>query len=259
MSGDPDETAMLNFEELHWRRIGTRLMSDFRVTAVCAKALSLLGRSPGKILDLGCGAGPFTWYALQNGLDVVEIDNSPHQIEQAHRIFAETEELLRRLRCGNVRDLAQAGEAFHSVVMLDVLEHVEDRVGFLRLARDVVDPAGQMVVCVPANPLFYDTRDRLSGHFLRYDPKTLADEAAAAGFAIKSMSYWNFLGWLHRKITRTASGDSEFAEYAFRYRDDVLARSINWLLRYYFLLLENHLSPPVGMSLFAVLTPLTER
>ncbi len=259
MNDDPGQSITLNFEELHWRRLGTRLMSDFRVAAVCAKALSLLGPSPGRILDLGCGVGPFTRYAMLRGLDVVGLDSSPHQIEQARRIFCETEDLPARLRCGDVRDLVEAGETFHSIVMLDVLEHVEDRIGILRLARQLLDVGGQLVLCVPANPQFYDERDRLSGHFLRYDPPTLASEAGRAGFTTRAIAYWNFLGWVHRKVSAAAVNtkpeDARFEDYGFRYSDGLLARSTNWLLRNYFLLLENHLRFPVGMSLFAILVP----
>jgi hypothetical protein len=60
MNCDPSQSHTLNFEERHWRRLGTRVMDDFRVAAVVAKAVTLLGRSPGRVLDLGCGVGPFT-------------------------------------------------------------------------------------------------------------------------------------------------------------------------------------------------------
>jgi 2-polyprenyl-3-methyl-5-hydroxy-6-metoxy-1,4-benzoquinol methylase len=258
MSDDLDQSVTLNFEERHWRRLGPRLMGDFRVVAVCAKALALLGSSPGRTLDLGCGVGPFTRYARLRGLDVIGLDNSPYQIDQAGRIFYEIEDMRERLRCGDVRDLVEAGETFHSIVLLDVLEHVEDRIGFLRLVRKLLDADGQLVLCVPANPQFYDERDRLSGHFLRYDPSTLASEAERAGFAARAIAYWNLLGWLHRKgsamvSVNTKAENGRFEDYEFRYGDGLFARSTNWFLRNYFLLLENHLRSPAGMSLFAVL------
>jgi len=258
MSDDLDQSVALSFEERHWRGLGPKLMGDFRVAAVCAKALALLGPTPGRTLDLGCGVGPFTRYARLRGLDVIGLDSSPHQIEQARSIFCEIEDMRERLRCGDVRDLVEAGETFHSIVMLDVLEHVEDRIGFLRLARKLLDADGQLVLCVPANPQFYDERDRLSGHFLRYDPATLASEAGRAGFTARSIDYWNLLGWLHRKAgamvsVNTKAEHTQFEDYGFRYSDGLLARSTNWFLRNYFLLLENYLRFPAGMSLFAIL------
>jgi hypothetical protein len=36
MSCNPGQSNALNFEERHWRRLGTRLMDDFRVAAVVA-------------------------------------------------------------------------------------------------------------------------------------------------------------------------------------------------------------------------------
>jgi hypothetical protein len=139
--------------------------------------------------------------------------------------------------------------------MLDVLEHVKDRIGFLRLVREIIDPAGRVVVCVTPIPHFFDDRDRQSGHFLRYDRDTLAAEAALGGFAVESIRCWNFLGWLHRRLTDAGSAEGNSEAYGFRYRDGVLARGLKALLRYYFLLVENHLPLPIGMSLFAVFVP----
>jgi SAM-dependent methyltransferase len=194
---------------------------------------------------------------MLKGVDVLGIDPSPRQIEQAHRICAGLEGAGRRLRCCDLADLAKEGERFHSVVMLDALEHVKDRVGLLQLVREVMDPAGRLVVCVPAIPRFFDDRDRASGHYLGYDCDALAAEAALGGFAVESTRYWNFLGWLHRHLTGAAPAEGEFEAYGFRYRDGVLARGVNALLRYYFLLVENHLPVPIGMSLFAVFVPAT--
>ena len=255
MNRDLAQSDALNFEERHWRRLGARVMDDFRVAAVVAKAAELLGPSPGRVLDLGCGIGPFTIYAAKKGIDVLGVDTSPHQIEEAQRIFAGIETAAGRLRCCDLADLAKTGEKFHSVVLLDVLEHVKDRASFLNLVREILDPDGRMVVCVPAIPNFFDDRDREFGHYLRYDRETLVAEAAIGGFAIDRIHYWNFLGWLHRRITGTNSAGGEFQAYDFRYDGGQLARGLNALLRHYFFLVENHVPLPVGLSLFAVFVP----
>ncbi len=55
--------------------------------------------------------------------------------------------------------------------MLDVIEHVEDDVGFV---RDVVDgslaPGGWVLVSVPAYQSLFSSHDRALKHFRRYAP-----------------------------------------------------------------------------------------
>jgi hypothetical protein len=51
----------------------------------------------------------------------------------------------------------------------------------------------------------------------------------------------------------TKAENARFEDCGFRYSDGLLARSTNWFLRNYFLLLENYIRFPAGMSHFAIL------
>ncbi len=243
--------ASLSFEELHWVRLGREAVNDFRVRALNAMILRLLADPPGDILDLGCGAGLFCLEAAKRSLNVFGIDISESQIGLAQDIFTANSLSAERMRCCTLEQLVAEGRRFDQCVALDVIEHVEDRPALLRTVREAVRPGGQLIVCVPAGPTFYDRRDELSGHYLRYDPVTLRAELESSGWTVKDLRYWNWLGWLSRKVWELGPRRDEFPNYEFRYSTSFSKRIVTQLMVTYFTLFENFLHPPVGMSLIA--------
>jgi SAM-dependent methyltransferase len=246
----PDESA-LSFEERHWARIGTRAVDDFRVRALNRRILGLLARPVGSVLDIGCGSGVFSLEALQHSVDVMGIDISASQISVAREIFSAHSLSPDRLRCCSIQQIVSEGRRFNYCVALDVLEHIEDRQEFLHRVGDALLPGGQLVACVPAVPKFFDHRDELSGHYLRYTPEILRAELEAAGLFVKEIFYWNWLGWFIRTLEQPFRRGDEYDSYDFRYSEGRLQRLLNRALLTYFLAIENNLRPPIGMSLIA--------
>ncbi len=66
-----------------------------------------------------------------------------------------------------------ADASFDSVVYVDVLEHIEDDRGELRLAAERLRPGGRIVVLSPAFPFLYSEFDRAIGHYRRYTRRML--------------------------------------------------------------------------------------
>jgi hypothetical protein len=75
--------------------------------------------------------------------------------------------------------------AFGGILMLDVVEHVEDDVAFV---RDVVDqslaPGGWVLVSVPAYQSLFCEHDRVLKHFRRYSPGEIRTVLESAGLAV---------------------------------------------------------------------------
>jgi hypothetical protein len=75
--------------------------------------------------------------------------------------------------------------AFGGILMLDVIEHVEDDVAFV---RDVVDdslaPGGWVLVSVPAYQSLFCAHDRALKHFRRYSPGAIRTVLESAGLAM---------------------------------------------------------------------------
>jgi Methyltransferase domain len=75
--------------------------------------------------------------------------------------------------------------AFGGILMLDVIEHVQDDVAFV---RDVVDeslgPGGWVLVSVPAYQSLFSSHDRALKHFRRYSPGEIRAVLESSGLAV---------------------------------------------------------------------------
>jgi trans-aconitate methyltransferase len=84
--------------------------------------------------------------------------------------------------------LDEAGRAVDQparvVLLMDVIEHIEDDIGFLRglAERPFVDSGTCVLVTVPAYQSLFCAHDRFLGHWRRYSERHLRRALAAAGF-----------------------------------------------------------------------------
>jgi hypothetical protein len=76
---------------------------------------------------------------------------------------------------------------FEGVLMLDVIEHVEDDIAFVRdIVRDSVAEGGWALVSVPAYQGLFSEHDRALKHFRRYSPGALRSVLEGAGLRIEA-------------------------------------------------------------------------
>jgi hypothetical protein len=80
--------------------------------------------------------------------------------------------------------------------LFDVLEHIEDRAGFLRRLHDALDGPGKgrLYLTVPAHAWLWSGEDAWAGHRLRFGRRALAAELEAAGFKVIFEAF--FFSWL---------------------------------------------------------------
>ena len=102
---------------------------------------------PGSFLDIGCGEGWALEYFQRQGWDVLGLDFSSFSVEKFHPVLRD------RLRPGDlyegVQQLVAAGQQFNLLWLDNVLEHVLEPAGLLRLCRQLIRPGGLLVVDVP--------------------------------------------------------------------------------------------------------------
>ncbi len=98
-----------------------------------------------KILDIGCGGGLVSEALARLGADVTGIDESKECIEVAssHAInFAKGCKL--NYLCQSLKDFA--GKKYDVILMLELLEHIDDRQNFFDLAKSMLKDDGVMIV-----------------------------------------------------------------------------------------------------------------
>jgi SAM-dependent methyltransferase len=232
--------------EAHFEAWYDQAESDFRAATLNRLVAGML--PPGRILDVGCGAGGLLALLARDGRRVVGRDLSPSTIEVCRRYLAARGVQDVDLEAAGVEDLRVEPGSFDGVVALDVLEHIEDDLGAARALLDVLRPGGTAVVSMPAMSALYGPKDEAIGHWRRYDRDGFVALLERAGFEVEAVRFWNVLGvlpvWLSVRVLRRRVDES------FRYGDrSGPQRLLNRVLRAWFTHVENRISPPRGLTL----------
>lgn len=165
-------------EDRHWWFAGRRAI-------VAGELARRLPRSAPerRILDVGCGTGGMLPILAPHGR-VSGIDMEPLALDYCRRRgFADV-----ALQQGFV-----PAQPLDVITLFDVLEHVPDEAGFLRLLSGWLKPGGLIVITVPAFPWLWSRHDDLNHHQRRYRRGQLVGALTGNGFRVERASYFNFL------------------------------------------------------------------
>jgi SAM-dependent methyltransferase len=201
------------------------------------------------VLEVGCGIGTMSRRLVDVAERLVCIEPNVNCAVRAREVLDGDPRITLRVchleECSRAELLQQR---FDTIVCVNVLEHIEDDISALRLFRDVVAPAGgRVVIFVPAVQAAYGPLDAALGHHRRYSKRSLGRAFATAGLELVTMKYTNpigLLGWMYNAhISRTTEHTPEQIRLFERF-------VAPWALP-----LERLVSPPLGLSLFAVGRP----
>jgi hypothetical protein len=88
-----------------------------------------------------------------------------------------------------------AGQRYTVVLLLDVLEHLPNPESELRRVLEALEPAGLVLVTVPAFPILWTQHDNLNHHLRRYTKQSFKSLAASVGLrtlALRYFFHWTF-------------------------------------------------------------------
>ncbi len=196
----------------------------------------------GRVLEIGAGIGQIS-EAMLNLPDVRELIGvePDERFQKGFRLRLPNTRLVE----GTVADLAE-GETFDGAVMVNVLEHIEHDLEELTRLHGILKPSGgYLCLLVPARKELYSDLDAHFGHFRRYSRSDMRDKLVAAGFTVRRVDYFNFIGyfaWLIRfRLMRGMSFDIK----QVRLFDRRLLPVGHWI--------ESRIvRPPLGQSVIAV-------
>jgi len=155
-----------------------------------------------EVLEIGAGHGELT-QRLSHGRFVTATDLSKRCVEELQEQFEGVPNVEVRHA-----DVAALGDSrrYDSVILVNVLEHIDDDVGALRDLRDMLKPGGNLIVFVPAFESLYSDFDRRIGHRRRYRRSRLISTVDKAGFRLVDARYVNSVGavawWLFARRLR---------------------------------------------------------
>jgi 2-polyprenyl-3-methyl-5-hydroxy-6-metoxy-1,4-benzoquinol methylase len=172
------------------------------------------GRFPSgirRLLDVGCGSGRASAALCRSrpGLAVTGIERDPVTAALARQRLHD----VREGEAGTaLSGLVEAGERFDALLFADVLEHFDDPIGILGLARDLASPGATLVASVPNVGHLSLVRDLVLG---RFDPLPagLADFGHLRWFTRTSLAEaLEEAGWTDVTVEATAGAPAPAAE-----------------------------------------------
>jgi SAM-dependent methyltransferase len=232
--------AEARIEATHWWFVGRRRLF--------AREIARLGVGrDARTLDIGTSTGTNLrmlrdlGYRHVTGLDF-SIDAIRHCQEKG----------LGPVRQGDICALPFPDASFDLVLATDVIEHVDDdRRALAEIAR-VLAPGGVVLITVPTFPSLWGAQDRIAQHKRRYRLRPLAAKIEAAGFALMSRYYFNYLLfvpiWAARRII-------DMLGITLKSEGDVNSALLNIALRIIFeadTITAPILRPPFGVSALAI-------
>jgi len=140
------------------------------------------------ILDVGCGTG-FILEAIQAhdqsqyklwGIDISEIAIQFCQ-----------EKGLSQVDQGVLENNTLPEHSFDLIMFLDMLEHLDQDLPSLLLAKHYLKEKGQILITVPAYQFLWSAHDEIHHHKRRYTKKQLTVLLQKAGYEVVFSSYFN--------------------------------------------------------------------
>ena len=197
------------------------------------------------VLEIGSGIGNMTQFLLScDQLICLE----PEQ-EYLQRL-ADLMRVHRNVRVVNsgieaIPAVAVPEETCDTVLCLNVLEHIQDDLDAVRRMKSVLKAGGRLALYVPACRWAYGAMDKAMVHHRRYSRTMLRSLAARNDLRVTVCQYVNFVGlwgwWWAGRVRQEPLIDPQKARMMDR-------------LVPYTSALERLMKPPLGQSLFAVMT-----
>ena len=164
-------------EKEHWWYKGRREIISTIINKYIRKNQKL------KILDFGAGSGTNS-AMLSNYGDVYVYEKDKNIQDYLKKKFEKN---------SNIFVLEEINENifFDLIIASDVIEHIENDDNIIKFLYKILKVDGKILITVPAYNFLYTERDKVLGHFRRYNSNMLKKKTEKY-FKIIKLSYYNF-------------------------------------------------------------------
>lgn len=203
-----------------------------------------------KILDIGGGIGTAISFYITDNKQILSTELFDDNVEIMNKRFKSFKD-FKAINSDIVKDDFSSYGKFDTIIMINVLEHIEDDVIVLQKLKQLLTDNGKIIICVPAINSLYCYMDKNVGHYRRYEKKELKQKAQKIGLNVLEDKYMNFFGifpyYIKGKFgknkkgsfsTNTSKNEARFYSFATIILEP----------------LEKIIKPHIGLSEFIILT-----
>ena len=166
------------------------------VTSLINKLIPRIKKEKNIVLDIGCGD---TWlieqlsssFSLSNYIAVDTAFNDELIEKYRNKLDPSTFQVHAKLDDA----LENKEEKVDLVLLLDVIEHIEDDISFLKWVQtfsNQITPSTRFLITVPAFQSLFCKHDVFLGHYRRYTNKMLKKHIEEAGMEVEYIGYFFF-------------------------------------------------------------------
>lgn len=157
-----------------------------------------------RLAEVGGGIGTFagflvTDYLLRNISSSLEVFEPTAHLytKMHHKLARHYPSLIESGRLVLTQGFFEPSEKkYDTVILINVLEHIEDDLALLRTAHETLYQGGTLIIFVPALTRLYSSFDKAVGHHRRYERPALEQLFLKAGFEVVKSQYMDLLGVL---------------------------------------------------------------
>jgi SAM-dependent methyltransferase len=185
----------------------------FRHRNNCIRAVVKAFPPGGLFLDVGGGNGYVARCLQDAGVDVALVEPGPTGARNARKRG------VQHVIQAALDDVMFQPRSVSAVGLFDVVEHIEDDLGFLQGVRRLLRPEGRVYITVPAYQWLWSDEDIIAGHWRRYSLGGICRVLQQAGYKVDFATY--FFAFLPLPILF-----ARVAPYRFGLSRKVLERSV---------------------------------
>jgi SAM-dependent methyltransferase len=205
---------------------------------------SLAPHVRGEVIEYGAGTGTVSEHLLRSAGRLTLVEPSHNLVGILRERFSSDARVEVRSATleSDIRNRASASA--DTIVLVNVLEHIEHDEDALRELLRVLRPGGKLLIFVPALRALMSKVDVIHGHFRRYHRPELLEKIAKAEGQVEHCRYFDLLGTAPWFVLNRLLGFTTFNSMLVSVNDRMVVPVSR--------VLESAIEPPFGKNLLVV-------
>lgn len=198
----------------------------------------------GNVVEYGAGLGTVSDRLLPLAERLTLVEPSPALVPRLRARFAAQPNVVVSGDMLEAHVATMGAGVVDTVVMINVLEHIEDDQAALTHLVRLLKPGGHLLIFVPALRVLMSRIDLMHGHFRRYHRPDLLTKTRTAGAHVLSVRYFDLIGALSWLVVNKWGRSTTFNPRMIEINDRMLvplSRAV-----------EAVVPPPLGKNLIMI-------